>query len=69
MPEPFQFPSPEAAVHLHDQQEANMAALGRQYAAFYTALVAGGVPPAVAAELLGRQQMANLQAWVNAQAG
>ena len=69
MPEPFQFPAPEAAVHLADQQEATMAALGRAYAAFWAALVVGGVPPTVAADIVQRQQMANLQAWLNAQAG
>ena len=68
MPEPFQFPAPEAAVHLADQQEATMAALGRAYAALWAALVGGGVPPTVAADIVQRQQMANLQAWLNAQA-
>ncbi len=69
MPEPFQFPAPEAAVHLADQQEATMAALGRSYAALWCALVGGGVPPTLAADIVQRQQTAALQAWLNAQAG
>lgn len=69
MPDPYQFPAPETAVHLADQQEATMAALGRQYAAFYAALIAGGVPTRVAATMVHRQHGATLQAWLGAQAG
>ncbi len=71
MPEPFQFPAPEAAVHLADQQEASMAASGRQMAAFYVAfygtLVGHGVPRRIAAAMLQRQQLTDLQVRVNMQ--
>ncbi len=73
MPESFQFPAPEAAVHLADQAEATMAAHGWQMAAFYVAfygtLVAAGVPQRVAVAMLQRQQVTDLQVRLNAQAG
>lgn len=48
-------------AHLTDQQEAQLIALGRHYAAFYRALVEHGMPPALAGEMVQRQQGANLQ--------
>ena len=69
MSEPTPLYDAAARMHLADQAEAGMGALGRQYAAFYSALVAGGVPPGVAADCLHRQQMAACQAMLYAQAG
>lgn len=48
-------------AHLTDQAEANMVTLGRGYATFYRTLVEQGVPPVLAADLVQRQQSANLQ--------
>lgn len=50
-----------------DQQEAQMAGLGRQYAAMYAALIAGGVPRREAVQMLHRQQAAILQHALTAQ--
>lgn len=73
MPEPFQFPTPESQVHLADQQEAQMAAVGRQmaalYVAFYGTLLKHGVPQRVATAMLQRQQITDLQVRLQAQAG
>jgi hypothetical protein len=41
-----------------DQTEAQMAALGRQWAAFYRALLDGGVPLRMAGRMTERQQAA-----------
>lgn len=72
MPDPFPFPSSEAAIHLADQNEATMAALGRQTAAFYVAfygtLIARGVPVRVATVMLQRQQVTDLQCRLQQQA-
>jgi hypothetical protein len=44
-----------------DQSEAQMAAFGRQWAAFYQALCAGGVPARMAGRMTERQQAATCQ--------
>jgi hypothetical protein len=57
-PTPF---SDAARIHLTDQAEANMAALGRQYAALYRAMVENGAPDTLAQAVVLNQQHANLQ--------
>ena len=56
-----------ARIHLTDQTDAWTTALARKYAIFYGTLVAGNVPPNVAADMVQVMQRADLQVWAHGQ--